>query len=77
MMSHCHLVSVALLSVCAAVLAEPAGPDGARRLEVPVNATLQNPCWSPGGRRIAFETCLGDPDRSAGTRLRVVEAPCR
>jgi TolB protein len=33
------------------------------------------PSWSPDGRRIAFESCPGDPDESAGTTLWVIDAP--
>jgi TolB protein len=33
------------------------------------------PSWSPDGNRIAFESCPGDPDESAGTSIWIVDAP--
>ncbi|MBI5481693.1 MAG: PD40 domain-containing protein [Deltaproteobacteria bacterium] len=33
------------------------------------------PSVSPGGDRLAFEACAGDPDGSAGTRLWLLELP--
>jgi len=33
------------------------------------------PSWSPDGTKIAFESYLGDPDGSDGTRIFVIDAP--
>jgi TolB protein len=33
------------------------------------------PSWSPDGNRIAFESCTGDPDESAGTSIWIVDVP--
>jgi TolB protein len=33
------------------------------------------PSWSPDGTAIAFESCAGDPDRSAGTSLWTIAVP--
>ena len=47
----------------------------------PVRVTNYNqgydgaPSWSPDGKTIAFESCEGDPDWSAGTTLWVIEVP--
>lgn len=47
----------------------------------PVRVTNYNlgydgaPSWSPDGKKIAFESCSGDPDWSAGTSLWTIEVP--
>jgi len=33
------------------------------------------PSWSPDGKKIAFETCPGDPDNSSGTTLWIIDIP--
>ncbi|MCC6157028.1 MAG: PD40 domain-containing protein, partial [Deltaproteobacteria bacterium] len=33
------------------------------------------PSWSPDGEWIAFESCSGDPDGSAGTAVWIIRAP--
>jgi TolB protein len=33
------------------------------------------PSWSPDGTTIAFESCAGDPDESAGTEIWVIPVP--
>ncbi len=49
--------------------------DNAYKLAISVNRNLQNPAWSPDGKRIAFESYPRDPDYSSGTTLWIIDVP--